>query len=327
MAQESLAKVQLKDINQVAIVVKNLQEAMDGYYSILGIGPWNVYSWEVPLVYDRKYHGRSARAREKIATAQVGMVQLKLCQPIEGDSIYQDFLTEHGEGLHHLSFLVDNVDETTEILAGEGFPCLQNGRFGDNGAFSYIDIKPLHAIWEVVHEADTNVKPVCYPDRVQESPAKVKVKSIDQVALVVKDIQKTVENYWNILGVGQWNITPWEAPLVYDRKYHGRSASAIEKIAEAMVGAVQLELCQAIEGDSIYQDFLTEHGEGLHHLSFLVDNVDETTEILAGEGFPCLQNGRFGDNGAFSYIDIKPLHTIWEPVFELDTGIGPVRYP
>ena len=327
MAQESRAKVQVKGINQVAIVVKNLQKAMDSYYSILGIGPWNVYSWEAPLVYDRKYHGRPARAREKIATAQVGTVQLKLCQPIEGDSIYQDFLTEYGEGLHHLSFLVDNVDETTEILAEEGFPCLQSGRFGDNGAFSYIDIKPLHAIWEVVHEANTNVKTVRHPDRVQESLVKVKVKSIDQVALVVKDIQKTVEDYWNILGVGQWNITPWEAPLVYDRKYHGRPESAIEKIAEAMVGAVQLELCQAIEGDSIYQDFLMEHEEGLHHLNFLVDNADETTEILAREGFPCLQIGRFGDNGVFSYIDIKPLHTIWEPVCEPDTSIGPVRYP
>jgi len=140
-----------------------------------------------------------------------------------------------------------------------------------------------------------------------------------------------MENYWNILGIGPWNITSWEAPLVYDRKYHGRPAWAREKIAEARVGAVQLELCQPIDGDSIYQDFLMEHGEGLHHLNFLVDNVDETTEILAKEGFPCLQSGYFGPtqyNYAYSYVDIKPLHTIWEPVREGENiGVEPDHYP
>ena len=153
----------------------------------------------------------------------------------------------------------------------------------------------------------------------QASPAKVKVKGINQVALVVKDIQATVENYWNILGIGPWEIYSWEAPLVYDRKYHGKPAWAKEKIALAQVGAVQLELVQPVDGDSIYQDFLTEHGEGLHHLQFLVDDVDETAEILAKEGFPSLQSGRFGtseDKGGYNYIDIKPLHTIWEPVHE-----------
>ena len=72
----------------------------------------------------------------------------------------------------------------------------------------------------------------------QVSPAKVKVKGINQVALVVKDIQATVENYWNILGSGPWTIYPWEAPLVYDRKYHGKPARGREKLAMVRVGAV-----------------------------------------------------------------------------------------
>ena len=35
---------------------------------------------------------------------------------------------EHGEGFHHMNFLVDDVDETAEILAKEGSPTLQDGR-------------------------------------------------------------------------------------------------------------------------------------------------------------------------------------------------------
>jgi len=334
MVKTSPAKVKVTGINQVAIVVKDLQKVMENYWSILGIGPWEVFDWEAPLVYDRKYHGKTTWARDKIALTQVGEVQLELCQPVEGNSIYQDFLVEHGEGFHHLNFLVDNVNEAAEILAKEGFPSIQSGRWGppaDRYAFNYIDIKPLRTVWEPVHEGTKNVTPSHYPDTEQTSPAEVKVSGINQVALVVKDIQATVENYWNILGIGPWAIYKWEAPLVYDRTYHGKPAWAREKIAVAQVGAVQLELVQPVEGDSIYQDFLIEHGEGLHHLNFLVDDVDETAEILAEEGFPSLQSGHIGsseDQGGYNYIDIKPLHTIWEPVqVSKYLNMVPIPYP
>ena len=165
----------------------------------------------------------------------------------------------------------------------------------------------------------------------QESPAKVKVKGINQVAIVVKDIQRTVENYWSILGIGPWDIYAWEAPTVYDRKYYGKPTWAREKIALAQVGAVQLELVQPVEGDSIYQDFLTEHGEGLHHLKFLVDDVVETAGILAEEGFSTVQSGRAGppgQKGGYNYIDIKPLHTIWEAVQKgKHLKATPTRFP
>lgn len=46
------------------------------------------------------------------------------------------------------------------------------------------------------------VEPIRYPVTGQESPAKVKVSAINQVALVVKDLQKSVEDYWNIFGIG-----------------------------------------------------------------------------------------------------------------------------
>ena len=229
MAQESPAKFKVKGIHQVAVVVKDIQAAAENYWNILGIGPWDIYEWEAPAVYDRTYYGKPAWAREKIAITQVGAVQMELVQPIEGDSIYQDSLTEHGEGLHHINFLGDNVaelDKAGEILAKEGFPTQQSGRIGigeDKGGYSYIDIKPLHTIWEPVHEAG-NLTAVAtrYPATGQVSPAKIKVKGINQIALVVNDLQRTVENYWSILGIGPWDISMLEAPVIFNRTYYGR---------------------------------------------------------------------------------------------------------
>ncbi len=58
----------------------------------------------------------------------------------------------------------------------------------------------------------------------ETSPAKVKVPTIRQVAIVCKDLQIVAKNYWDILGIGPWTIHEWEAPMVYDRTYHGRPA-------------------------------------------------------------------------------------------------------
>lgn len=321
MSEDSPARVKCEGIKQIAIAVKDLESVAESYWNILGIGPWAIYEWEAPTVYDRKYRGKSTTAREKIALAEVGNVELELVQPIDGDSIYQDWLDEHGEGLHHLKFLVEDVDKTAAILAEEGFPSIQSGRFGPEGgkgAYNYIEIEPLRAIWEPVNRGEgLGIEPVVFPDTKQESPAKVKCDNINQVAIAVKDAESITQNYWNILGIGPWTILDWEEPAVKDRTYHGKSAWARERIALARVGDVQLELVQPVEGDSIYQDWLDEHGEGLHHINFLVEDVDKTAAILAGEGFHSIQSGRFereGRKGGYNYIDIEPLRTIWEPV-------------
>jgi hypothetical protein len=169
-----------------------------------------------------------------------------------------------------------------------------------------------------------------FPDTREESPAKVKCKGINQIAIVVKNLELVAENYWNILGIGPWAVFKWEAPLVYDRKYYGKTVWAREKIALTQVGDVQLELVQPVDGPSIYGDWLKERGEGIHHMNFLVDDVDETVAILEKEGFPSLQGGKFGPpemRGAFNYVDIKPLRAIWEPVHYEEIGAEPIMIP
>ena len=130
VAQTSPAKVKCRGINQIAIAVKDLEKVAANFWKILGIGPWAIYNWGEPLVYDRKYHGKPARVREKVAVVQVGGVQLELVQAVEGPSVYRDWIEEHGEGLHHMNFLVEDVEETERNLAEEGFRCIQSGRFG-----------------------------------------------------------------------------------------------------------------------------------------------------------------------------------------------------
>ena len=128
----------------------------------------NVYDWEFPQLRDRRYHGKPAWAREKIAMTQVEPITLELAQPVEGDTFYRDFIMEHGEGLHHLSFEVGNMEEVNKAL--ECFPSLQSAHGGPPGneqawAYNYFDIKPLHCIWEPVWLGGGPIgEPIQYPE-------------------------------------------------------------------------------------------------------------------------------------------------------------------
>lgn len=314
MTQTSPAKVKIKEISQVAWVVKDAWEVVRNFWTILGIGPWQIFDVDNSKLRGRTYLGKPVRAREFMALTWVGPVMLELMQPIEGESAHEDILQESGEGLEHIcSFLTEkkDVDRAVEIMAAQGFPLLQQGLPGDDGSFNYIDVKPLRTIWEAVHlPTNRGFEPTCYPDGPPESPAILKVKEINQVSLVVNDVETVAENYWNILGIGPWQFYDWGFPLVYDRKYYGNSVKAREKVAQAQVGPLQLELVQPIEGDTIFQDALVKQREGLHHISIFVDDVDKTAKILTDAGFPSLQSGRYQGGGAFNYIHIKPLRTI-----------------
>ena len=322
MAQEKSAKVKVKGINQICIDVWDAQKVAENYWNILGIGPWEIYEWEAPLVYDRTYHGKPTWGREKMALAQVGAVQLELMEPVDGDSVHRDFLMEHGEGLHHLNFLVDDVDETAEILAKEGFPSVQSGRWEpreENGAWNYIDIKPLRAIWEPVHGRSIAAEPTRYPDTAEVSPAKVKVKAIAQVGIVVKNLEEVMKNYWNILGIGLWDILELVPPALHHQTYHGKPSDFMIRVVFAPAGQAQLGLLQPVSGDNIYSDFIAKHGEGLHHLRFTVDDINETTKIMNNEGFSTLMSGKVSDGG-FAYYDTgHALKCIWE-AFQINTG-------
>jgi catechol 2,3-dioxygenase-like lactoylglutathione lyase family enzyme len=337
MPEPSPAKVKVDRISQVAIAVNDLPLVVENYWKILGIGPWNIYTWEYPGVYGRTYHGQPAWSREKICHARVGGVEFELMQPVDGPSLYRDFLEEHGEGIHHLQFLVDDLDETVRILTEEhGFVNLQGGSCGrsEKGCrYNYMYLEALGCIWEVVEcQEGIAAEPAYrYPEETTESPAKLKVSAITQVAIAVRDLSKTARNYWNILGIGPWAIYEWQEPMVYRRHYHGKPSRSRERMALADVGGVVLALWQPVSGDSIYRDFLEEHGEGLHHIGLSAKDVDGAAETLAGDGFTSLESGRFGPReteNSYHYIDIKPLRAVWKIARdELKPGVRPAFYP
>ena len=131
---------------------------------------------------------------------------------------------------------------------------------------------------------------------------------VAQVAILVKDLDKTVENYWTMFGIGPWHFYTYGKPLVRQMSYHGRPADYKMRIALSQIGPLRIELIEAREGDSIYADFIKEHGYGIHHLGLLVDNMEDALAQTDSAELCMIQDGSgFGldEDGHYAYLETE----------------------
>jgi hypothetical protein len=149
-----------------------------------------------------------------------------------------------------------------------------------------------------------------------------KVSGLYQVGIVVRDLERSMEQYSKVLGIDKWGTLYCDPSNTRDMTYHGNPVEYRFKVAFAKVGYIELELIQPLEGDNIYSDFLKEHGEGLHHLGHLrVKNLNEAVRAWEKAGFSCLQSGRVPE-GTYAYIDtVKALGVILE-LFEFTKEVS-----
>jgi 4-hydroxyphenylpyruvate dioxygenase-like putative hemolysin len=108
------------------------------FYESIGIGPFKDYP---PLTEYKKLDvlDETGFFNLKFKVAQVGDIQIQLCQPGQGKSIYRDFLEKKGEGVFHLGFVVDRIDDSEAELKKLGLKVLSSGRREEGSGFSYMD--------------------------------------------------------------------------------------------------------------------------------------------------------------------------------------------
>ena len=155
---------------------------------------------------------------------------------------------------------------------------------------------------------------------------------VAQVGLVVRDLDRTVECYWKQYGIGPWHFYTYRKPLVKQMSYRGQPADYAMRIALAWIGPLRIELIEMAGGDSVYADFVREHGYGVHHFGVLVDDMDAALAQAAAAGLAMTMDGagfgRDGD-GHYAYLDTEEdLGTTLELIARPKGRIPPERvYP
>lgn len=142
-------KLEIKQVYQVCVVVKDIRKAMERYWKIFGIGPWQIYTFRPPDLTNTTLHGKPEPYTMKLASARVGALEWELIQPLEGRSAYKEFLEQRGEGLHHVAVVVDDFDKTVAALEKQGMGILMSGQYR-GATFVYMDTgQALGAITEI----------------------------------------------------------------------------------------------------------------------------------------------------------------------------------
>ena len=111
---------------------------MKYYWEVLGLGPWDVYTFAPPAVRDSMVRGRPSDHAYLLAVTWRGGMQLELMQPLTGRSIYDEHLERKGEGLHHLKLYFPDCRAALARFKGQGIEVIQSGRI-DADEFYYLD--------------------------------------------------------------------------------------------------------------------------------------------------------------------------------------------
>ncbi len=94
-------------------------------------------------------------------------IDFEILQPLDGPSIYKEFLKEKGEGLHHVSVVspVEDVDKALADFKKKGVDVMMSGRLGESIRFYYMHTEPvLKMVAETVSGHAISMKPIyTYP--------------------------------------------------------------------------------------------------------------------------------------------------------------------
>lgn len=129
-------------VTQVGLVVRDIEKSVDAYVDVFGLKERPGVIVTDPMeVAHTKYEGQPSEARAKLAFVNMGQVTIELIEPIGGPSTWKDFLDQHGEGVHHIAFVVKGTDQVVAYLNGKGVPEVQRGDY-TGGRYTYMDSAP-----------------------------------------------------------------------------------------------------------------------------------------------------------------------------------------
>jgi methylmalonyl-CoA/ethylmalonyl-CoA epimerase len=113
-----------------------------------------------------------------------------------------------------------------------------------------------------------------------------------QIGIVVRDLDKAIQNYVDVYGIGPWNV--WEVGPgdINDLEVHGQPPTYRARAASTMVGDVQWELIEPLDDTSPFAHFLAGKGEGVHHIAVTTPDFEgamaqqaqrQNVPVLSGE--------------------------------------------
>lgn len=128
-------------ITQIGILVHDIEAVSEAYANFFGVDK-PAWSWtDTPDKAQTEFQGAPSQARAKLAFFNMDSLQLELIEPDAHPSTWRNHLEEHGEGPHHIAFVIEGMKEKIAIMESKGMKLQQKGEY-TGGRYAYFDSIP-----------------------------------------------------------------------------------------------------------------------------------------------------------------------------------------
>jgi methylmalonyl-CoA/ethylmalonyl-CoA epimerase len=134
-----------------------------------------------------------------------------------------------------------------------------------------------------------------------------KGRSVGQVGIVVRDLDRALELYSRLWGVGRWACYTYGTHVLRSATFRGRSDPYAMRLA-LNSERPQVELIESTLGPNLYEEWLAEHGEGVHHLGYYVKSIADVIRDMEQSGYEAIQTGigtGLDGDGGYAYFDLR----------------------
>lgn len=132
-----------RKVLQIAFVVDDVEMYLKMFSALFGVETPGTNETGAYEESRSIYRGAPTEGRAKVGYIPLENILLEFIEPVDGPSIWKDFLEKNGNGIHHLAFIVDGVEQVVDDLENFGLPLLQHGVFAaaanaPSGKYAYL---------------------------------------------------------------------------------------------------------------------------------------------------------------------------------------------
>lgn len=228
----------------------------------------------------------------------VGHVKFELIESARPGSFVERFLERRGEGLHHLSLEVDALDPLVERMERDGLRIVDRFTANDEEKTAFISPRSafgmLIQLWQVREVAEP---PAELTPRIVRLPGVDARMRFDHLSAAVRDIAPAMDFFRRYFPVSG------EAPR------HLGYAGDFE-LKQFDIGRFRMELVADASGSSFVRRFLERRGEGFHHLSIDVDDLDAVVARMKRDGLRIVDEADVGGGYKTAFVSPRSAHGV-----------------
>lgn len=288
-------------VDQVLWVVSDMDAALEKYKEL---GFSQFADMGATVVVSEKV---GAKSKIRWVRANLGGAHINWIQPLDGDSRFHEFQKTKGDGamsLVHRFTGKKELNSELKRLAAMKIDVV------DKVTISADDATVKFVLMNTAEEGKYTLG-FTYGDEGGESFGELLAENrhsmkLNQYAFAIRD-PDPVSAFWKQIGLPELEI---RYPELGDPKYYGEVADHELIQGWQRHGTIAYEWCIPVKPPIVYEDHIQLHGEGIHHLAFSVDDMDQVLDDFTSRGFVVSMGGTWGEtgqpgSGRYEYIDLE----------------------